>query len=152
MADTETDGKNTIPMWVDWILKLIPRDDEKQKIWYLAQINMSQYPIQSFLKNWKNHYLYQQNQNHYLSHWNGAISCLRSIYCRIWWTSRTERMSCTCQRIYETISEGENYKRCKRMYKILALAIEKLHFESFLETYENAEVIRSLIIQKNTDN
>ena len=51
MADIETDGKNTIPMWVDWILKLIPRDDEKQKIWYLAQINMSQYPIQSFLKN-----------------------------------------------------------------------------------------------------
>ena len=30
--------------------------------------------------------------------------------------------------------------------------MEKLHFESFLETYENAEVIRSLIIQKTTDN
>ena len=34
------------------------------------------------------------------------------------------------------------------MHEILDLAIEKLHFESFLETYENAEDIRSLIIQK----
>ena len=34
------------------------------------------------------------------------------------------------------------------MHEILALAMEKVHFESFLETYENAEDIRSLIIQE----
>ena len=34
------------------------------------------------------------------------------------------------------------------MHEILALAMEKLHFESFLETYEKAEDICSLVIQK----
>ena len=34
------------------------------------------------------------------------------------------------------------------MHEILALAVEKLHFESFLETYKSAEDIRSLIIQE----
>ena len=32
------------------------------------------------------------------------------------------------------------------MHKILVLAIEKLHFETFLEISENAEDVRSLII------
>ena len=32
------------------------------------------------------------------------------------------------------------------MHKILVLAIEKLHFETFLEISENAEVVCSLII------
>ena len=41
MADIETDGKNTTPIWVGWNSNLIPRDDETQKIWYLPQINMS---------------------------------------------------------------------------------------------------------------
>ena len=41
MADIETDGKNTTPMWVSWNSNLIPRDDETQKMWYLPQINMS---------------------------------------------------------------------------------------------------------------
>ena len=34
------------------------------------------------------------------------------------------------------------------MHEILALAVEKLHFESLLETYENVEDICSLIIQE----
>ena len=43
---------------------------------------------------------------------------------------------------------GKNYKHCKHMHEILALAMEKLHFESFLEIYENAEDICSFIIQE----
>ena len=42
----------------------------------------------------------------------------------------------------------KNYKRCKCMYEMLALAKEKLHYQSLLETYENAKDIRSLIIQE----
>ena len=34
------------------------------------------------------------------------------------------------------------------MHEILTLTMEKLHFESFLQTSENAEEIRSLIIQE----
>ena len=34
------------------------------------------------------------------------------------------------------------------MYEMLALAKEKLHYQSLLETYENAKDIRSLIIQE----
>ena len=34
------------------------------------------------------------------------------------------------------------------MHKILALSMEKLHFESFLETFENVEDTRSLIMQE----
>ena len=34
------------------------------------------------------------------------------------------------------------------MHEILSLLMEKLHFEPFLETYENAEDIRSLIVQE----
>ena len=48
----------------------------------------------------------------------------------------------------KSFQAGKNYKHCKRMHKILALATEKLHFESFLETYENAEDIHPLIIQE----
>ena len=33
----------------------------------------------------------------------------------------------------KSFQTGQNYKRCKRMHEILALAIEKLHFELFLE-------------------
>ena len=40
MADIETDGENTTPVWVGWNSNLIPRDDETQKNWYLPQINM----------------------------------------------------------------------------------------------------------------
>ena len=47
----------------------------------------------------------------------------------------------------KSFQTDKNYKCCKRMHEILALAMEKLHFESFLEIYENAEDIRSLIIQ-----
>ena len=36
------------------------------------------------------------------------------------------------------------------MHEILALAMDKLHFESFLETHENAEDIRSITNNKNT--
>ena len=43
---------------------------------------------------------------------------------------------------------GKKIKRCKYMHEILALAIEKLHFGSFLETYENAEDICSSVIQE----
>ena len=34
------------------------------------------------------------------------------------------------------------------MYEMLTLAKEKLHYQSLLETYENAKDIRSLIIQE----
>ena len=33
------------------------------------------------------------------------------------------------------------------MHEIFVLYMEKIHFESFLETFENVENIRSLIIQ-----
>ena len=46
----------------------------------------------------------------------------------------------------KSFQTGKNYKRCKHMHEILALAIEKLKFELFLETYENTEDIRSLVI------
>ena len=68
--------------------------------------------------------------------------------CGIWWTSHTKRMSCTCKGSTKSFQTGKNYKRCKRMHEILSLLMEKLHFESFLETYENAEDIRSLIVQE----
>ena len=35
------------------------------------------------------------------------------------------------------------------MHEILALAMDKLHFESFLETHENEEDIRSITNNKN---
>ena len=50
MADIETDSENTTLMWAGWNSNLIPRDDETHKIWYLPQINMSTYPMQSLLK------------------------------------------------------------------------------------------------------
>ena len=31
MADIETDGENTTPVWVGWNSNLIPRGDETQK-------------------------------------------------------------------------------------------------------------------------
>ena len=48
----------------------------------------------------------------------------------------------------KSFQTGKNYKCCKRMHEILALTIGKLHFESFLEIYENAEDIRSLILRE----
>ena len=50
----------------------------------------------------------------------------------------------------KSFQTGKNYKRCKRMHEILALAMDKLHFESFLETHENEEDIRSTTNNKNT--
>ena len=48
----------------------------------------------------------------------------------------------------KSFQTGKNYKCCKRMHEILALTTGKLHFESFLEIYENAEDIRSLILRE----
>ena len=48
----------------------------------------------------------------------------------------------------KSFQTGKNYQRCKRMHEISALAVKKLQFGSFLETYGNAEDIRSLIIQE----
>ena len=39
-----------------------------------------------------------------ISNWNSTVSLLPSIYCIIWWTSQTKRMSCSCQMIYQIIS------------------------------------------------
>ena len=50
MADIETDGENTTPIWVGLNTNLTPRDDEAQKNWYLSQINMPLHPMQSLLK------------------------------------------------------------------------------------------------------
>ena len=48
----------------------------------------------------------------------------------------------------KSFQTGKNYQRCKCMHEISALAMKKLQFESFLETYENVKDIRSLIIQE----
>ena len=42
----------------------------------------------------------------------------------------------------KSFQTGKNYKPCKSMHEILALAMKKLHFESFLETYAYAEDIK----------
>lgn len=46
-----------------------------------------------------------------------------------------------------SFNKGKNYKRCKRMHELLALAMESLHFEMFLasqeNSFENYEIIRS---------
>ena len=47
MADVCTDTTDTTPMWVGWNARLIPRDDERQVVEYLKQINQSptSYPV-----------------------------------------------------------------------------------------------------------
>ena len=42
-----------------------------------------------------------------ISYWNSTVSLLPSIYCIIWWTSQTKRMSCPCQTIYQIISTSQ---------------------------------------------
>ena len=123
MADIETDGKNTTPIWVGWNSNLIPRDDETQKIWYLPQINMSPISHAVVVERFKKITTYSSRMwetTHCCNLWfgnsqngipnlirrktkvwqhlyststisSGAVSCLRSIYCRIWWTSHTKR-------------------------------------------------------------
>ena len=124
MADIETDGKNTTPIWVGWNSNLIPRDDETQKIWYLPQINMSPISHAVVVERFKKITTYSSRMwetMHCCNLWfgnsqngipnlirrktkvwqhlyststisSGAVSCLRSIYCRIWWTSHTKRI------------------------------------------------------------
>ena len=43
---------------------------------------------------------------------------------------------------------GKNYKCCKRMHELLALAMEILHFESFLSIQENATEICNVVEQE----
>ena len=124
MADIETDGKNTTPIWVGWNSNLIPRDDETQKIWYLPQINMSPISHAVVVERFKKITTYSSRMwetMHCCNLWfgnsqngipnlirrktkvwqhlyststisSGAVSCLRSIYWRIWWTSHTKRI------------------------------------------------------------
>ena len=124
MADIETDGKNTTPIWVGWNSNLIPRNDETQKIWYLPQINMSPISHAVVVERFKKITTYSSRMwetMHCCNLWfgnrqngipnlirrktkvwqhlyststisSGAVSCLRSIYCRIWWTSHTKRI------------------------------------------------------------
>ena len=124
MADTETDAKNTTPIWVGWNSNLIPRDNETQKIWYLPQINMSPISHAVVVERFKKITTYSSRMwetMHCCNLWfgnsqngipnlirrktkvwqhlyststisSGAVSCLRSIYCRIWWTSHTKRI------------------------------------------------------------
>lgn len=47
--------------------------------------------------------------------------------------------------------KGKNYKRCKRMHELLALAMEIVHFDSFLSTQENATEICE-VIQREVEN
>ena len=37
----------------------------------------------------------------------------------------------------QSFQHGKNYKRCKRMHELLALATESFHVESFLENQED---------------
>ena len=124
MADTETDAKNTTPIWVGWNSNLIPRDNKTQKIWYLPQINMSPISHAVVVERFKKITTYSSRMwetMHCCNLWfgnsqngipnlirrktkvwqhlyststisSGAVSCLRSIYCRIWWTSHTKRI------------------------------------------------------------
>ena len=42
-------------------------------------------------------------------------------------------------------TKGKNYKRCKRVHEPLSLAVEILHFKSFLSTKESKTSIRNII-------
>ena len=68
-------------------------------IWFGNSISNS---IRRKTKTWQHLYTTLR-----ISSWNRAVSCLRSIYCRIWQTSHTKRMSYTCQRIYQIISNRQ---------------------------------------------
>ena len=53
-------------------------------------------------------------------------------------------MSCVCK--------GKNYKRAKNMYQLLALAMQILHFESFLDRSKDSRDTLDIIIQRNEIN
>ena len=171
MTDIETDGEDTIPMWVGWNPNLIPKDDETQKMWYLPQISMSPTSHAVFVETLKKSlcivaecekqcivvkynlatakiaYQIQSKEKpklHSIFIAFGALHlemALFHAYGQFIAESGGPHVLNECLVLakgsIKSFQTSKNYERCKRMYKILVLTIEKLHFEFLVKYYDN---------------
>ena len=77
-------------------------------------------------------------------HIDGIFPRNWKIYCRKWRTNFTECGVIATGSLSGLLS-GKHYNRCKRIHPLLAVAIELMHFRSFLRTDDNSNSSMTLI-------
>ena len=171
MADIVTDKDETTPMFVGWNAMLLPKEDQRQKVVYLPQINQSptSYAVVKETMDRALCVAEECGKESVVVTYDLAIAKMalqiqeeeEPTYDRIFIALGIFHLELAMFRAIGTyiaesggpyvlnecfvlakgstksFQKGKSYKRCRKLHELLALAMESLHFQAFIDSNEN---------------